>query len=169
MISGLSYQVDYIDPATEAALIGEIDRQPWSTALSRRVQHYGYSYDYRHRKVERIGPLPRWTSPLAERLIAEGVVTTNQVIVNEYVGRQGISQHIDAPVFGLVVAVLSLGSARLMSFYCGQERSRLELLPRSLLVLRGSARNEWSHALAGRKGAPRRLSVTFRSVNWPPL
>lgn len=51
VVSGLSYIPDFIDSATESALIKTIDTQPWITELKRRVQHYGWRYDYKARSV----------------------------------------------------------------------------------------------------------------------
>ena len=45
-ISGLQYIPDFIARDEESALIANIDEQPWLNDLKRRVQHYGYKYDY---------------------------------------------------------------------------------------------------------------------------
>lgn len=50
-IDGLTYIPDYIDATSEDALISTIDVQPWITELKRRVQHYGWRYDYKARSV----------------------------------------------------------------------------------------------------------------------
>jgi hypothetical protein len=70
--------------------------------LKRRVQHYGWRYDYKARRIDlsmRLGELPPWATRLALRLVRDGLVPqlADQVIVNEYVGRQGISKHVDCP------------------------------------------------------------------------
>ncbi len=62
---------------------------PWCTDLKRRVQHYGYRYDYKARQARRddyLGPLPALFQQLAERLTFEGhfQAVPDQVIVNEY-------------------------------------------------------------------------------------
>lgn len=74
-ISGLAYIPEYIDQQAEAQLIRIIDTQPWITEMKRRVQHYGYRYDYKARSVaseSRLGPLPEWLSPYCDRLCADG-------------------------------------------------------------------------------------------------
>lgn len=180
-IAGLKYLPDFIDTDTQASLIAAIDAQPWITELKRRVQHYGWRYDYKARGISqdlRIGPIPDWLGGLCEHLSAEGIFPRipDQVITNEYQPGQGISAHIDCvPCFGDTVASLSLGSACVMDFiHCktGEKQSRL-LEPLSLLVLSGDARYFWQHAIPVRKtdkwrGQPipraRRLSLTFRTV-----
>ena len=118
VIPGLSYLSDFIDADTEAALMAAIDQQPWLHDLKRRVQHYGWRYDYKARGIGqdlRIGAIPDWLAGLCERLNAEGIFssTSDQVIINEYQPGQGISAHVDCvPCFADTIASLSLGAAR---------------------------------------------------------
>jgi alkylated DNA repair dioxygenase AlkB len=181
VVSGLSYIPDFIDSATESALIKTIDTQPWITELKRRVQHYGWRYDYKARSVTnnlRIGVLPDWLQTYAVRLQQAGLFNEapDQVIVNEYQSGQGISAHVDCvPCFADTIASLSLGSPCVMDFNHSKtgEKSSLLMEPRSLLVLTGDARYIWQHAIAGRKtdrysgqiiNRNRRVSLTFRKV-----
>lgn len=180
-IAGLSYIAGYIDESTESALLEVIDSQPWMNDLKRRVQHYGWQYDYRARNVTsdlRIGALPDWLQHYAVRLQQEGLFAEmpDQVIINEYEPGQGISAHIDCvPCFANTIASLSLGSPCVMDFTHSKtaEKSSLLLEPRSLLLLTGNARHIWQHAIAGRKTdrynsqiiqRTRRISLTFRKV-----
>lgn len=108
---------DFVSVGREQELLSFIDEALWLQDLSRRVQHYGWRYDYKARRVTadaRLGPLPDWLEPEVDAL-------------------------------------------------CG----------RSLLVLTGSARYEWSHTIPARKsdvidgrrvGRKRRISLTFRRV-----
>ena len=50
-IQGLTYTKDYITTKQEQLLISQIDQQPWLNDLKRRVQHYGYKYDYKAHKI----------------------------------------------------------------------------------------------------------------------
>ncbi len=45
------YQSGFISAEEKKALIDVIDRQHWAKDLRRRVQHYGYRYDYKERKA----------------------------------------------------------------------------------------------------------------------
>jgi alkylated DNA repair dioxygenase AlkB len=180
-ISGLRYLPDFIDVETEAALIATIDQQPWLHDLKRRVQHYGWRYDYKARGITqdlRIGAIPDWLAGLCDRLIAEGIFsrTPDQVIINEYQPSQGISGHVDCvPCFGDTIASLSVGSACVMDFTHAATRGKQSRLlePRSLLILSGDARYQWQHAIPARKSdkwhgqtipRARRISLTFRTV-----
>nr|WP_317057829.1 alpha-ketoglutarate-dependent dioxygenase AlkB [Roseovarius sp. W115]MDV2928832.1 alpha-ketoglutarate-dependent dioxygenase AlkB [Roseovarius sp. W115] len=151
--------------------------------MKRRVQHYGYRYDYKARQARRedfLGPLPDLFQHLAERLTSEGQFQTvpDQVIINEYQPGQGISAHIDCqPCFGETIASLSLLSACVMRFASLRSSRHMDLLlqPNSLLVMAGEARHDWTHAIPARKTdlvegqtsqRTRRISLTFRQMKF---
>ena len=180
---GLTYLEDYILEDEADRLVQEIDAAPWRTDLKRRVQHYGYRYDYKARQARRedyLGPLPELFQQLAERLTTEGHFQSvpDQVIVNEYQPGQGISAHIDCqPCFGATIASLSLLSACMMRFVSHPlfQQMDLSLQPVSLLVLKGEARHLWTHAIPSRKSdiiagqkhlRSRRISLTFRTMKF---
>jgi len=99
-IQGLLLLKNYITPKQEKQFLTKIDKTSWLNDLKRRVQHYGYKYDYRTRRIDvsmKIGALPNWINELAEGLQQEGYFQNipDQVIVNEYEIGQGISPHID--------------------------------------------------------------------------
>src|SRR5690349_21415561 len=99
-VPGLTYVAGYVTEPDEAALLAAVDAEPWLATLKRRVQHYGYRYDYKARTVDPamfLGPLPGWAQPLAARLVADGHMRSapDQLIVNEYQPGQGITAHVD--------------------------------------------------------------------------
>lgn len=180
-IPGLSYVRGYLSPADQAPLLGIIDQQPWSTDLKRRVQHYGYRYDYSRKTVDHdmyLGPLPDWAEELAERLRVEGYTPhhLDQLIINEYLPGQGIAPHIDCvPCFDDTVLSLSLGSSCVLIMKRrGDDTKHPILLEQGdLLVMTGEARYEWLHSIPPRKSdkydghtlaRTRRVSLTFRTV-----
>ncbi|MGH1399400.1 MAG: alpha-ketoglutarate-dependent dioxygenase AlkB [Alphaproteobacteria bacterium] len=174
-IRGLQYIPDFITQGEEQALISKIDDQPWLNDLKRRVQHYGYKYDYKARSVtpdSHLGPLPDWLKGTTDKLLFQ----PDQAIVNEYLPGQGISAHIDCePCFDSTIASLSLGSSVIMQFTHAKTKQKEELYlkPRSLVVLSNEARYEWQHAIPARKSdmadgfkiqRDRRISITYRNV-----
>ena len=180
---GLIYLENYIQDEEAERLVREIDAAPWRTDLKRRVQHYGYRYDYKARQARRedyLGLLPDIFQHLAERLTSEGHFqdVPDQVIINEYQPGQGISAHIDCrPCFGETIASLSLLSACVMRFAPQGSFRHMDLLlqPDSLLVMAGEARHEWTHAIPARKTdlvegqkckRTRRISLTFRQMSF---
>lgn len=172
---------DFVSVGREQELLSFINEALWLQDLSRRVQHYGWRYDYKARRVTadaRLGPLPDWLEPEVDALCGRCLFdpAPDQVIVNEYEPGQGIAPHVDCvPCFGPTIVSPSLGGHVEMRFEntaTGEKRETL-LPPRSLLVLTGSARYEWSHTIPARKsdvidgrrvGRKRRISLTFRRV-----
>jgi alkylated DNA repair dioxygenase AlkB len=180
-IEGLLYIPDFISASEEQNLIHSVDQNPWLNDLKRRVQHYGYKYDYKARRVGAesfLGPLPEWVAPFAHKLHANKFFPSipDQAIVNEYQPGQGISAHIDCvPCFEGVIASLSLCSGATMQLANPRHgiKHDLYLQPRSLILLSGEARYQWTHAIPARKSdhvngfkieRERRVSLTFRSV-----
>lgn len=190
LISGLTYVRDYINEEQHDWLLKRIDEddERWITDLKRRVQHYGYRYDYKARRVDhsdRLGRLPEELQRLCKKLKEDGHLpyVPDQVIVNEYKPGQGIASHIDCePCFEDAIASLSLGSACIMEFKNKADKNQKVLTwlaPRSLVVLTGDkrlklgARYEWKHGIPPRKSDTwegvkyprgRRVSLTFRKV-----
>jgi alkylated DNA repair dioxygenase AlkB len=184
-ISGLAYIPEFITSREEQTLLDNITENTWDASLTRRVQHYGWRYNYKKRTVDKrdyLGPLPKWIEYLQERMRRVGLIeeTTvfDQVIINEYLVRQGIKPHIDQPqVFGAEVVTLSLGSSTVMDFAPTQSEHspiHLTLAPRSVTRLRDHARYKWTHGIAARDSDPtphggklmrgKRVSITFRTV-----
>ncbi len=62
-IIGLEYIISYINKNEHDKLLEVIDRQTWMETLKRRVQHYGYKYNYKKRCLDSsmyLGDLPSW-------------------------------------------------------------------------------------------------------------
>jgi alkylated DNA repair dioxygenase AlkB len=180
-IPGLNYMPDFLTGAQEAELVAVIDKGEWSSVLKRRVQHFGWRYDYKTREIDlsmRLGPLPEWAMVLAKRLKAEGLLPhlADQVIVNEYIGKQGISKHTDLfPCFDDGVAMISLLESWEMIFREVRKGGRPSVAKvlenRSVAIMTGDVRYKWTHEIPARATEPgglrrhRRVSVTFRKVN----
>lgn len=180
-ISGVLYLSEFISVQEEADLLNYIDSQPWITDLGRRVQHYGYRYDYKKAKLDRnitLPKIPAWLFRMQKDLMDECSLDLppNQLIINEYEPGQGITDHIDATDdFGETIMMVSLGSSCVMDFTSAEtnQKEAVFLEQRSLLMVQGDARYKWKHGITKRKtdiwnGIPfprsRRVSLTFRHV-----
>ena len=95
---------DVVTPAEEARILLRIAGAPWLAELRRRVQHYGFRYDYAGGGSHVPAPaFPRWAAAMAERIRAHfGGTLPVQCIVNEYRPGQGIGMHADRRDFGPV-------------------------------------------------------------------
>lgn len=180
-VEGLRYLENWLSVEEANAILAQVDGGQWMNDLQRRVQHYGYRYDYKARKIVNdayLGPLPAWSLPVVERLVAEGVCpeAPDQLIVNEYEPGQGISKHVDCvPCFSDTIVSITLGSSALMQFRQLKtgEICPILLMPGSLVAMQGEARYQWQHEIPARKTdnwqgrkwqRGRRVSLTFRKV-----
>ena len=63
-VEGLRYVAGFLSSSEERQLVAEIDSSEWqSNDIRRRVQHYGWRYDYRSSAIDtsmRLGPLAEW-------------------------------------------------------------------------------------------------------------
>lgn len=184
---GLLYQSGFISVDDEERLLSQIDMGAWLEDIARRVQQYGFKYDYSNRRIDDtndLGPLPSWLADLEERTreslpsLVPGFNVGrrfDQAIVNDYQPGQGIAPHTDRSCFGPLIATVSLGSDVNMDFINSgsQSASTQRIETRSLLALSGDARSVWRHGIAKRKSdlwmgstvrRHRRVSITFRTV-----
>ena len=178
LVPGLRYESEFVSVAAEANLLAEIDSRLWLADLKRRVQHYGYKYDYKARAISRamfVGPLPEFAVELARAFMAANMFKElpDQLIVNEYLPGQGITPHVDCePCFKERIVTVSLGSQCEMEFLPKEEAlapQTIMLAPRSALLISGEARYEWLHTIRARLSdrgymRARRVSLTFRNV-----
>ena len=101
---GLEYHSDFLAASDEERLLAHIDSFEWLADLSRRVQHFGYKYDYTSRSLDetaRIGPLPEWLAQLSHKVreaaseeakrLLDPHQPFEQAIINEYEPKQGIA------------------------------------------------------------------------------
>lgn len=181
-INGLEIYFDFVSEQEEHELLNNIDNNTWLLDLKRRVQHYGFKYDYRSRKIDKtyyIGEIPSWMNFLSKRLIEKGIINfvPDQAIINEYIDDQGIAPHIDCePCFGDVIISLSLNSQCVMNFEKqpnAKQKQPLLLASKTLVVMKGESRYNWYHGIPTRKTDEfnfskhkrgRRVSITFRKV-----
>lgn len=179
-VPGLLYVPELITKFQEKQLIQLLDRQRWHREEQQRIQQYGYRH---HRLLKQIdeelflGALPDWALDMARTLYERGFCSRipDQVDVVEYQPGQGHPPHIELPQgFDEMIAFVSLGSSSIMDFQHKQgARYSKWIAPRSLLLLSGEARYDWTHAIEPRKTDPaqgrqidrtRRLELVFRSV-----
>jgi alkylated DNA repair dioxygenase AlkB len=180
-IPGLYYIENAITQEEENELLNKINNNTWLNDLTRRVQHYGYKYDYTKRKINKndfLGELPDWTKNL-EKKIFDLIYNTeielsynkfDQLIVNEYKSGQGISAHTDCePCFEDGIVSVTLGNYGIMTFrkkYGDFENVDIKLKRRSIVIMTGDSRYKWTHAIEKTKNKnfgnlDQRISLTF--------
>ncbi|KAH7284552.1 hypothetical protein KP509_34G059500 [Ceratopteris richardii] len=127
-IPGLQLFKNFVNEDEEQELLAAVDKRPWQVLSKRRVQHYGYEFQYKIRNVDamqNMGKLPEFTdcivkkiSSLPELLAAEeATLPLDQLTVNEYAPGVGLSPHIDThSAFEGAIISLSLAGPCIMEF-----------------------------------------------------
>lgn len=169
-VPGLVYVPDFITGEEEAELVSHIDDCEWRNDLARRVQHYGWRYDYTKKRIDnsmRLGDLPPWAESLNKKLLESKLITqlADQVIVNEYTHNQGINKHIDCvPCFDKEIVTISLLESCEMIFKQYDRVVKQLLEQRSAAVMTEDARYKWAHEIPKISRTDRRISITLRKV-----
>jgi alkylated DNA repair dioxygenase AlkB len=182
--NGLLYFKDVIDEKNDLISFMEEKSSKWKTLSnsknSRKVQHYGYLYDYKSgRTTTKTDLIPEEFSPLIDSLKKKCIdnkldqTDFNQVIVNNYEIGQGISSHTDSKQYGPVIGCYTIGSGATMRFTKGDKKYDIYVEPNSLYIMSGESRYDWKHEMIARKSdivdnlkivRDRRISITFRCI-----
>ena len=179
-IPGFRLECNYLTPDEERDLVACVDAGGWQTDWRRRIQLYGLGYGSGGPRW--VQDFPPWLLPLARRVTLDGVFERfpENCVINEYVPPIGIGPHLDYPVFGPVVACVSLCSDIVVDFRepDGMVRVPVHVPSRSLWVITGEARWKWTHGIAHRFAdnidgerhpRTRRISITFRTAKDPRI
>lgn len=157
-----------------------------SNLKHRQVKHYGFEFRYDINNVDKDKPLdeaiPSECNFLWDRVRHCSNVNftePDQLTINCYQPGHGIPPHTDThSAFEDVIFSLSLGSSVIMDFRHDDGRHYSVLLPRrSLTIMSGECRYNWTHGIAPRKmdimssddglqvlKRDTRISFTFRKV-----
>jgi alkylated DNA repair dioxygenase AlkB len=189
-LPGFFYFKNVIEPDLADDIIDYLNNQVWggvsTSETGRKVQQYGFEYDYSTRKgsdYKKIEEIPELLSLLqtmglhtVESLVDKEIfekTKLNQCIVNKYEPKQGISAHIDKTTFGPVIVCFTLNSGTTMTFsrMVGDIKEVIEkyVEPNSVYLMTGESRYLWKHEIKSRLTDNRikrktRISVTFRTV-----
>ncbi len=181
-IPGLGMIQNFVTQDESDMLVKMLNKRKWHKMIKnkkivdRKVQHYGYRYDYGGKIPPSIAdPIPLEYVKLIDRAKSLGVITEdfNQVIANEYEPGQGIGEHTDhEKFFDEEVMTLSLLSSTTMYYRVakkhrtkGTELKKIPLSERSLGIMTKDARYIWTHEIPKRAVTEKRISLTFRKVS----
>ncbi|PWA03443.1 hypothetical protein BB558_000385 [Smittium angustum] len=194
-VPGLYYKDDFLTIEEEQNLLELIggnkiidDNQssdkPWSTIQNRKVQHYGYAFDYKRKHIGdgsqvSYKDIPDIIVNYINRAKQEYpfIGDFDQLSVQKYPPGAGISFHSDShTAFGETLLILSLKSPIMMEFRHPSTRSLVcqDLKPRSIVIMSGDSRMGWEHGIRARRSdmidskvrmREERWSLTIRSIN----
>ena len=182
---GLLYRPDFVSVEEERALVAHIERLEFSQVemrgaiARRRTVHYGWTYGYYARRSEPGPPLPEFLLGLRARAGAwasiDGAAFV-EALITEYPPGATIGWHRDAPMFGDVIAGISLLSPSRLKLrpYMSpgnvgpgstprRTTHEVDLAPRSGYLITGPARHEFEHSIPAVERL--RYSITFRMLH----
>ncbi|KAL1517167.1 hypothetical protein ABEB36_000966 [Hypothenemus hampei] len=186
---GLLVFKNFISTEEELNLLKLIDFNHEQCGLlkHRLVKHFGFEFRYDINNVDKNQPLDQsvptetdflWLK-LAQIQPEFKGFKPDQLTVNHYAPGQGIPHHIDThSAFEDPIICLSLGSSIVMEFKKDGTHTCVLLPQRSLLVMSGESRYDWTHGIVPRKfdiiktklggytclKRTTRVSFTFRKV-----
>jgi alkylated DNA repair dioxygenase AlkB len=181
--AGFFYRPEFVTLAEERQLVTEIERLDFKRVemhggvARRRVAHFGWSYGYYSRRSKPGERLPAFLLPLRERAAGWADIVADEFVealVTEYPPEATIGWHRDAPMFGDVIAGISLlgiGRMRFRPYVSPKDQRGLpprrathevELEPRSAYLISGDARRDFEHSIPA--VASLRYSITFRTL-----
>ena len=177
-VPGLVLVNDFVSEKEETDLLKVINAGKWRDDIkARRVQHYGFTFDYKTRDV---GTETNRFPSCVDRILKSKLLKISnfdQMTVNEYVPGKGIAGHVDThSAFEGPIVSVSLAASTVMTFRHFTDKTlhkSFEIPRRSMLVMSGPARYWWEHGIAYRSndlinGTLRkrdtRISLTFRKV-----
>ncbi|KAH8401441.1 hypothetical protein KR009_005537 [Drosophila setifemur] len=193
--NGLVVIPDFVSEEEESKLLGAIAEDgrttEGGTLKHRNVKHFGYEFLYGSNNVDPSKPLeqsiPSACDALWSRLESHASgwdwSIPDQLTVNEYEPGHGIPPHVDThSAFLDPILSLSLQSDVVMDFRQGDEHVQVRLPRRSLLVMSGEARYDWTHGIRPKhidvvpsvtgglttQARGKRTSFTFRRLRRAP-
>jgi DNA oxidative demethylase len=181
---GFEYRDGFISDVEEQQLVSAIERLAFAAVemrgqvARRRTAHFGWTYGYTERKTEPGLPLPEFLAGVRARAAAWAGIPADgfvEALITEYTPGAGIGWHRDAPMFGDVIAGISLVGACRMRFrpyvspaavpsltHPRKTTHEIALPPRSGYLIAGTARREFEHSIPATDRL--RYSITLRTL-----
>lgn len=171
---GFRYEADFLSTVEEQSLLQHIEGLPFREfefhgfTGKRRIVSFGWRYDFNGGGLTKTEDMPDFLAGIRARgegfaQLAPGKL--QQVLITEYSPGAAIGWHKDRSVFGDVVGISLLSACTFrLRLKAGRrwQRRNLTAEPRSVYLLRGSARSEWEHSIPGVETL--RYSITFRNI-----
>jgi alkylated DNA repair dioxygenase AlkB len=178
-VAGLYHHRQIVPVEAQEELIKFFESIPsWEKAgiAKRKVLHFGYVYPYnRALKLTPTHPIPE----IIQRLLIQplqslpGINATektpwapDQVIINRYLLKEGISAHTDhKKLFKDRIVCVTLGESADMLFkHVELPNATIRTDPGSVYVMTEKARWEYTHEMIPNKFSKPRYSITFRNI-----
>lgn len=174
---GFSYYPDFLDMEEEARLVEVISQLELHPLIfqgfeaKRKVESYGYDYNFDTRAISPGKPVPQGLLSLIEKAAAWVAVPPSafgEVLVTEYPPGSVINWHRDAPPFDFIVGISLLTDCvfKLRPYNKTRQSKKstitTDVKRRSLYIIKDEARAEWEHSISPVKET--RYSITLRTL-----
>jgi alkylated DNA repair dioxygenase AlkB len=175
--AGFSYEPDFLSAEEERYLLQAISQHDLHRMnfqgflANRKVKSFGYDYSFDRRQLSKGTRIPEEFSSLITKVAAYTSMDQNdiaEVLLTEYPVGSVINWHRDAPPFDVIIGV-SLNAACTFRLrpHAKEKQNRRAILPitlepRSLYVIKGTARTDWEHSTTPVKKV--RYSITLRTL-----
>lgn len=181
---GCAYEPQFITAGEERTLVAAIEQLEFADVVmrgavaKRRTAHFGWTYGYYSRRSEPGPALPEFLMGLRGETAAWAGIEPDafvEALVTEYPPGATIGWHRDAPMFGDVIAGVSLLASCRIKFrpYVSpadaaslpsprRTTHEIELAPRSGYLMTGVTRRDFEHSIPAVPAL--RYSVTFRTL-----
>ena len=163
---GLSYIDNFISKDEHSSLINEIlfyrEQNPKSIAGYGNNNYDSIYFGERYNKTPQ--KFPGFLNEICDKLITQKILEEYPfgIAINQYQKGQKIGAHIDKPISGPIVTILSLGCESTIIFKKKDREDIVQVLaPTSLVQIKNEIRNEWTHEILPVKDL--RYSIIFRS------
>ncbi|KAJ8956155.1 hypothetical protein NQ318_020705 [Aromia moschata] len=171
---GLIVLENFVTDEEETALLEQFDLKEdlnQGYMKHRKVRHYGFEFRYDINNVDKDKPMdvkvPSESNFLWDRLRERMDLNfrPDQLTVNKYNPGQGIPHHIDThSAFEDPIISLSLQSSVIMELKRGEEHLCVLLPRKSLAVISGESRYDWTHGIT-----PRRFDIVYSRNGYTSL
>lgn len=174
---GFSYFPDFLNEAEEQELLALLAGVELHTLIfqgfeaKRKVESFGYDYNFDSRQISKGEPIPSGFAFLVEKVanfVSVPSASLAEMLLTEYPEGSVINWHRDAPPFKMVIGISLLSDCNFrMRPYDKSKRTRNAILSlpvkrRSLYILNEDARSRWEHSISPVK--EKRYSITFRTL-----
>ena len=177
---------NYVEESFEKEIFDFLTVQELDTCQSKE-KHFGYIFDNFNNNFQQLSDdenkIPLLFEEFFEQLLTKKLIETRptQMTVNVNDSEHGLEHNHSLSTLDEYAVYLNLMSSVTMEFYNKNQKLmfKIHLKPKSVLILRGASRHEWTHSISNRKHdiikdsngntiiskRSKRICFSFRKIN----
>ncbi|KAJ3251592.1 hypothetical protein HK103_002236 [Boothiomyces macroporosus] len=159
-IKGMQYIPNYVTPEEAKYIWDTVYDREFSTLIHRRQQFYGQRYYHTTCDLKDLQPTEEEEFKCYDLELFQGIITrlendgffekgeVTQILVNEYAGAMGISNHFDdSNAFGDTIVTISVGKPVWLTLTSNEDQTKVFLEENSLFCMKEDARYKYRHGI----------------------